>query len=43
MGKANDEENGGSMGLTEDEVAARARDIKVFGFDLDGTDRKSVV
>lgn len=45
MGRANDEENGGSMGLTEDEVAARARDIKVFGFDLDGTflrDDKSV-
>lgn len=33
------------MALTEDEVAAKARDIKVFGFDLDGTflrDDKSV-
>ena len=45
MGQAGDEENGGGMVLTEGEVAARARDIKVFGFDLDGTflrDDKSV-
>ena len=33
------------MGLTAEQVASKARDVKVFGFDLDGTllrDDKSI-